>query len=217
MYNDALGEYQMWYTGQSSTQSWIGYATSPDGVTWTRYSTDPVLSPDVSWEGPAVMNPSVIWNASLSEYQMWYAAGAQYEPIAIGYATSSDGEHWTKSSSNPVFGAGTSGSWDQSQVGGPDVILLPDGYYYLFYIGYADINTTAIGIARSANGQTGWERMPTNPIISPTAGTWDCDADYKPSVVWEAATQEWMLWFNGRCGSPEQQGLAIHPGLSLGF
>jgi hypothetical protein len=94
IWNANLNEYQMWYTGQSDTNSWIGYATSPGGISWTRYSSNPVMSPDQTWEGPAVMNPSVIWNPSLDEYQMWYAAGAQYEPVAIGYATSRDGVNW---------------------------------------------------------------------------------------------------------------------------
>jgi len=33
-------EYQMWYTGQIKGQSRIGYATSPDGRTWTRASLE---------------------------------------------------------------------------------------------------------------------------------------------------------------------------------
>ena len=40
--------YHMWYTGQikpgaKDGHSWIGYATSPDGVTWKRMSDRPVL------------------------------------------------------------------------------------------------------------------------------------------------------------------------------
>jgi predicted GH43/DUF377 family glycosyl hydrolase len=38
--------YHMWYTGQARDHSWIGYATSLDGVHWTRCSTEPVLSPE---------------------------------------------------------------------------------------------------------------------------------------------------------------------------
>ena len=47
--------YHMWYTGQIKPgvrdgHSWIGCATSPDGVTWQRRSTKPVLAFDQPWE-----------------------------------------------------------------------------------------------------------------------------------------------------------------------
>src|SRR6516165_12379990 len=41
--------YQMWYTGQARGKSWIGYATSKDGVTWERRSDRPVLSAEKPW------------------------------------------------------------------------------------------------------------------------------------------------------------------------
>ena len=43
--------------------SWIGYATSPDGVHWKRMSDKPVLSFEKPWEKVAVMCPHVIWDA----------------------------------------------------------------------------------------------------------------------------------------------------------
>jgi len=55
--------YHMWHTGQAKGRSWIGYATSSDGVTWKRMSDKPVLSPDQPWEkNIAVMCPSVLWD-----------------------------------------------------------------------------------------------------------------------------------------------------------
>jgi len=36
-------------------------------------------------------------------YRMWYSGGEQYEPNAIGYATSSNGREWTKFAGNPIF------------------------------------------------------------------------------------------------------------------
>ena len=54
--------YHLWYTGQAKGRSWIGYATSPDGITWKRMSDKPVLSPEQPWEKVAVMCPHVIWD-----------------------------------------------------------------------------------------------------------------------------------------------------------
>ncbi|MBI4243625.1 MAG: hypothetical protein HY606_06005, partial [Planctomycetes bacterium] len=36
--------YKMWYNGYDGQRSRTGYATSPDGVNWTKYSGNPVLS-----------------------------------------------------------------------------------------------------------------------------------------------------------------------------
>ena len=46
------------------------------------------MSAETPWEKVAVMNPHVIWDAQAGLYKMWYSGGEQYEPNAIGYATS---------------------------------------------------------------------------------------------------------------------------------
>jgi RimJ/RimL family protein N-acetyltransferase len=101
--------YHMWYTGQARGHSWIGHATSPDGTTWTRNATRPVLSPEAPWEKVAVMCPHVLWDEEAKQYRMWYSGGDQYEPDAIGYATSADGLSWTKHAGNPIFRADPGG------------------------------------------------------------------------------------------------------------
>jgi hypothetical protein len=95
--------YHMWYTGQANGKSAIGYATGPDGRNWARKSTNPVLEATLPWEGVAVMCPHVMWDPQSLIWKMWYSAGQQYEPNAIGYATSTDGLHWDKYAANPVM------------------------------------------------------------------------------------------------------------------
>ena len=205
------GKYHMWFTGQSgNAQSSIGYATSPDGVTWSRISTA-VLVPVNTWEGPAVMNPEVLYDHSSGRYRMWYSAGENYEPIAVGFATSIDGISWERLP-EPVFTADNNSDWDSARVSVGQVVY-SDGWYIMFYLGYSDIDHSAIGIARSKDGLGEWHRLPRNPILKPTAGTWDQDATYKPSVVFDG--REWKLWYNGRSGSFEQIGLASFPAHDL--
>lgn len=205
-------EYHLWYTGQSKGHSRIGYATSADGKTWKRASDEPVLVPDQPWEKVAVMCPDVQWDEKLKQFRMWYSGGEQYEPDAIGYATSPDGVHWTKSPQNPIFKADPSHTWEQHKVTACQVVR-HGGWYYMFYIGFRDVDHTAIGIARSKDGIRDWERLPSNPIIQPTSGSWDADACYKPFAVFDGS--RWLLWYNGRSGHVEQIGLAIHEGESL--
>lgn len=208
--------YYMWYTGQSSDRSWIGYATSKDGVMWERASAKPALSPEEQWEGVAVMCPHVMWNEEKDLYEMWYSAGEQYEPNAIGYATSKDGLNWKKLAGNPVFAADRNNEWEKHKVTGCQVIRLDD-WYVMFYIGFRNEHCAQIGLARSRDGVTCWQRHPENPIIWPGQGTWDGDSCYKPFAVYEDEEDRWLLWYNGRLKNVEQIGLAIHEGESLGF
>jgi predicted GH43/DUF377 family glycosyl hydrolase len=208
------GLYRMWFTGQAKGHSAIGYATSSDGVTWKRMSDKPVLSPDRLWEKVAVMCPDVIWDDEAKLYRMWYSGGDQYEPDAIGYATSPDGLAWTKREDNPIFKADQKVEWEQAKVTACQVVL-DDGWYLMFYIGFRDVDHAQIGVARSKDGITDWQRLAANPIVRPGLGQWDGDACYKPDAIFDG--KKWLLWYNGRRSSKEQIGVAVHEGRDLGF
>ena len=147
---------------------------------------------------------------------MWYSAGEQYEPNVNCYAESKDGIKWEKSPLNPVIAKGTR-EWEQNRVGGCEVYPLPDGTFVMFYIGYKDIHTAAIGAAVSKDGISGWRRLKANPLVTPTPGTFDASACYKPSVFCDEKNGRWMLWYNGRNGGKgEYIGLVLKEGLDLG-
>jgi len=207
-------DYHLWYTGQARGQSWIGYATSADGKTWKRMSPKPVLSPEKPWEKTSLMCPHVIYDAETKLYRMWYSGGEQYEPNAIGYATSPDGLHWTKHPQNPIFRPDPRSTWEQERVTACQVVRQGD-WHLMFYIGFRDVDHAQIGVARSKDGITGWERHPANPIIRPGKDRWDHDAVYKPYAILDG--DRWLLWYNGRRGGVEQIGLATHEGADLGF
>jgi len=206
--------YHMWYTGQARGHSWIGYVTSADGKTWKRMSEKPVLSPEAPWEKVALMCPHVIWDNAARLFRMWYSGGEQYEPDAIGYATSSDGLKWTKSEANPIFRADPNNPWEKHKVTACQVLRQSD-WYLMFYIGFRDVDRAQIGLARSRDGIGNWQRHPANPILRPGENKWDHDACYKPYAILDGG--RWLLWYNGRRGSVEQIGLAIHEGEDLGF
>jgi predicted GH43/DUF377 family glycosyl hydrolase len=98
--------YKMWYTGTDGSKYIIYYATSPDGLTWTKYNnTIPSNSDTSSTNGriprgtigkgddAGVFAPSVIKDGDT--YKMWYT-GFDGSRWRIYYATSSDGLTWTK-------------------------------------------------------------------------------------------------------------------------
>jgi len=206
--------YHLWYTGQAKGHSWIGYATSADGEAWRRMSDKPVLSPERPWEKAALMCPHVIWDEQAMLFRMWYSGGEQYEPDAIGYATSPDGLNWTKWNANPILKSDPRNEWEQHKVAACQVVKHGDRHL-MFYIGFRDVHHAQIGLARSKDGITGWQRHPANPIIRPGEGKWDHDACYKPYAIFDGT--KWMLWYNGRRGGVEQIGLAIHLGEDFWF
>ena len=212
------GVYHMWYTGQFKAgmpdgTSHIFYATSKDGINFERASDIPVMTPSASWEKSAIMNPDVLWDDTEQIFKMWYSAGEQYEPNAIGYAESADGVHWSKNGNNPILQKNPDNTWEQHKVAGCHVVKAD--WYYMFYIGYFNEDYAQIGIARSKDGMHDWERHPMNPMIAPEPESWDGEACYKPYPVFDG--EKWMLWYNGRVGTYEQIGLALHKGYDLGF
>ena len=186
--------YLMWYTGQARGHSWIGVARSADGIRFERFRKEPVLSFETDFEGESVMNPFVLYENGV--FRMWYAAGETYEPNVICYAESPDGISWTKHPQNPIFTCAPENEYEQARIGAVQVLSEKNGYL-MFYIGYRDIHTACICAARSADGITGWKRVPENPLVTPTPGSWDENSCYKPTVVRDAGGV-YHLWYNGR-------------------
>ncbi|UCF08626.1 MAG: hypothetical protein JSW28_02755 [Thermoplasmata archaeon] len=116
------GLFRMWYSGRDTTDKYrIGYATSADGINWTKSSSNPVLDLGSvgEWDNYYVHSPTVIFDGG--SYHMWYS-GNDASTYRIGYATSPDGITWIKSENNPVLDIGTSGSWDDVHIASPEVI-----------------------------------------------------------------------------------------------
>jgi hypothetical protein len=106
--------YRLWYDGNDGSIRRIGYATSLDGIEWTKYSGNPVfgLGPSGSWDDSMATHPTVVYDGSI--YHMWYAGSHAYD-IGLGYASSSDGITWTRYH-DPVLWKGAPGSWDDLYV-----------------------------------------------------------------------------------------------------
>ena len=185
--------YQMWYTGLSGTRANIGYATSPDGINWTKYVGNPVLNVGSagSWEED-VLSPCVHFDGA--NYHMWYE-GANWPSSSIGYATSPDGLAWTKHAGNPVL-IGKSGSWDYPRVEGPTVYF--DGTnYHMWYSGASGSWLWQIGYATSVDGIS-WTKFGDNPVLDKGApGEWDDQFAGFGTVVVDTVDHLFKMWYGG--------------------
>ena len=186
--------YQMWYDGSSQSESVFatGYATSPDGINWTKHSGNPVLQrgPAGSWDDQGAFPSTVRFDGS--NYRMWYT-GFDGEVARFGHATSSDGIHWSKYLGNPILNIGPAGAWDSVFLWLPDVHF--DGtIYHMWYAGFGPA-TGGIGHATSFDGLD-WNKDPANPILSPGApGTWESEGVGDPRVLFEG--NKYKMWYTG--------------------
>ena len=182
--------YKMWYSGTDGTNYRIYYATSSDGLTWTKYdNTIPSASDTTSTNGRIPLgtsgkgdsagsySPSVIKDGAT--YKMWYS-GYDGTNTRIYYATSSDGLTWTKydntipsasdtTSTNGRIPIGTSGKGDSLYSLYPSV--LKDGVTYKMWYSGVDGTNYRVYYATSPDGLTWTKYDNTIPSASDTTST----------------------------------------------
>jgi hypothetical protein len=82
------GTYIMWFSGGDGRMDHgIGYATSSDGITWTKDANNPLLYRDdgLSWRNDRTYCPAVIKDGDI--YKMWFSGKDTAGNYAVGYAT----------------------------------------------------------------------------------------------------------------------------------
>ncbi len=150
------GVYKMWYGGQSSdTHDRILYATSSDGVNWSKKG----LAVDIG-SSYHVNDPSVVKVGG--QYYMYYTdnIGGQPPGDTIHLAISTDGVSWTKR--GQILGRGASDQWDSDFVSRPSVIY-EDGLFKMWYDSCKPV--CYVGYATSTDGFS-WTKYPNNPVAA---------------------------------------------------
>ena len=129
--------FRMYYGAQTKEGYAISFATSSDGVHWTKYDdpettdelyaeSDPVITTSAEWEYQKADRPRVV--KSPDGWVMIYQAGSSIE--TRGLAISNDGITWEKYSANPIFNKEAfpipnAKTWDTN-------LLYHEGVYYYF-------------------------------------------------------------------------------------
>ncbi len=198
-------KWEMWYAGTDATGRYsIGYASSPDGITWTKYAGNPVLSPsDSGADDASVVSPHVLYKDGI--YHMWYAGRGDNNQIF--YATSSDGKQWTKYAGNPVLQLGGDYQWDNGEIAAPSVIWT-GARFEMWYQGYSRGTLQRyIGHAVSSDGMA-WSKDDLNPVVGLEPGAWDANSVAYPSVGFSPSGQA-MLWYQGEAGAGANKKLGV--------
>ena len=192
------GQYKMWYNSYLSPTSpgYLGYATSSDGIHWTKYSGNPVMGPGKSaWEAGGPASCDVI--PFPGGYKLWYTGlDATFLKGNIGYATSADGIVWVRDTvSNPVLKSGASGQWDDGLVATPQVLQFGNTCL-MYYTGFrTSTSPRAAGVATSNDTGKTWTRYSGNPVLVPSGTGWDGTWIEVGTVLQRGDTLD--MWYDG--------------------
>jgi len=172
---------------------WLG--SSPLESVWNRYAGNPVVT------GSAALDPVVVKDGST--YRMWYAHRDGAGTWSIYYADSPDGTTWTHQTQ--VLTGGGSGAWDEELREGPAVIKddsncqVAGCQWKMWYTGRNSAGVNQIGYAETsdAEGDTGWTRYGSDPVLKPgTLSTdWDNQLVREPWVIKDGST--YKMWYSG--------------------
>lgn len=194
-------KYHMWYGGYKGSLGAMGYAYSDDGITWTKYSGNPVFVPGAAGDFDATIGGcSVIFYSG--KFHMWYNGwNSALTPLTtkIGYAYSDDGIHWTKSPTS-VFERGSAGSWDEKTVGIGSVIK-EDSVLKMFYQGKSATSSLFTGLATSPDS-IHWTRQNSgNAVLAGgLAGAWDQYSQCVGTVLKKDGRYE--MWYDNQSKAP---------------
>lgn len=145
------GQYHMWYTGYKDTRPLtmhLGYATSPDGLHWTRWPGNPIF--DKAW----VEDMQVLKQGGM--YSM-FAEGLRDERIER--LTSTDRVHWQLQGDVEI--CDTAGKPLKPAHYGTPTVWVEGATSYLFY----EESDRAIWLATSKDNQH-WRNFQDEPVIA---------------------------------------------------
>ena len=217
LYHD--GQFHMFRNGfngwPASVQ--VGYLTSPDGITWTEATEDPVLTTDeVAYAEVAALASSALVEDDgtwVLYFYTWDSSSGSNSPATIGRATATEPiGPWTPDP-QPVLLPGVAGSWDEKHVSTPRVLKNEAGYV-MYYTGYDErgLQSSMIGMATSADGIT-WTKYDdpstteapfaeSDPVVTPFSSS---TFIHQPNV--QQTPEGWVMIYREAMGRPRTMSL----------
>lgn len=152
------GVYKMWYASYNGSQFKIAYATSPDGITWSKQNRLD-LRPGFDNHDPSILKTT-------NGYVMFFVSSTNgsSQNFKIYKISSTDGVNYDPQTISLVLQP--EGLLERNAVSSPFVFHKNDSYY-LFYLCWGNLGLR-ICMAISPDGDN-WTRCPNNPIISETS------------------------------------------------
>lgn len=202
--------YKMWYEGLGNKDNhWrIGYATSSDGIHWTKHGIALDIDPHLAWCSEDVLEPWVMKDGQY--YKMWYTCNFIKDPARteIGHAFSEDGIVWEKHPSPvlPLKQLQSTFIDGQKISGASEPCVIKNGRQYVMYFQteFTGRGKGKICYAVSNDGIE-WD-IPSygNPVVSPGGDVeWDGIGVAGPVVV--RHNRIWVMFYNSYGGGGRSQ------------
>ncbi len=191
------GEWKMWYEGEGLSRSQVGLATSPDGISWTKYPGNPVVpvgtAPDFDWA--VACDPAVIMKGD-SYYMIYRAATGAPATIKQGLATSPDGVTWTKQGEimPDLYKAGT---WKAGFFVVEDLYHLGD-YILALVNGFGDVGWAAprwTGFLLTTDF-INWVDLTWNPVLNGKTPVEVLILDHDPDIIYALSSGYSGVWLH---------------------
>jgi predicted GH43/DUF377 family glycosyl hydrolase len=147
--------YKMWYSaGPQAESDAMGYATSPDGMTWTKSAKNPIFNgdPKIPWEQERGVGGHV---EKLGDwYYNFYIGFHDIGHAQLGVARSRDGiAGWERLPENPIIRLG-GGGWDNDSCYKAYTIF--DGHKWMLWYGGRAGNVEQVGVATHEGADLGF-------------------------------------------------------------
>lgn len=194
------GLFHMWYTAGDRNSSYkIGYATSPEGLHWTRKNNArPVFGPGAPgrFDDRVVLHPAVVRDDSRLLH-MWYNGVGPEKSFRVGHATSRDGVHWTRQNDgNPVLEPSVVGRFDEEYVYNV-FVMHKNSQFHMWYSAWnsSGPNQNCITHASSLDGNA-WKKDKLPTLTNGGVGSIDHYACFACHIV-QRDNELWMYYSAG--------------------
>lgn len=142
-------QYKLWYTGYDSKDGdrHLGYATSPDGFTWTRYKTNPIH--DIHW----------VEDMSVIKVEGIYYMFAEGRDDIAHLLTSTNGIQWNEKGDLDI--RKVNGEPISKGAFGTPAVWRENGVWYLFY----ERGDLGVWLATSLDLKI-WTNVQDDPVLA---------------------------------------------------
>jgi beta-1,2-mannobiose phosphorylase / 1,2-beta-oligomannan phosphorylase len=192
---------------ENTVHGWgIGIAGSTDLKTWDKIG-EVNIDKSATYEAKGYAAPCAL--VIDDKVHLFYQTYGNRENDAICHAWSTDGIHFTRNETNPIFKP--DGDWNCGRAIDAEVILFKGKFYLYYATRDPEFKVQMMGVAVAPEGSNfnreNWENMSSEgPVLKPEL-PWELDCVEAASVI-EKDEVLYMFYAGGYNNAPQQIGVA---------
>ncbi len=190
------------YPDKRANNGWgIGIAESKNLLDWTKIAE---IAPVADYEAKGICSPFIKrFDGKIHLFYQTYGGGPA---DSMCHATSSDGLHFERDATNPVFRS--RGDWNSGRAIDGEVVRFKDRWF--FYAATRDpqskVQIISAGVSSTGFGRDAWTMAADRPVLKPEL-TWEKDCVEAPAMIRRGDTL-YMFYGGAYNNAPQQIGCA---------